>query len=59
MLLSIKKLHAFPVDNYFNRKCGKRIYSFNSSLNKTTKCFQKSIENPVKHKKWVSILNAR
>ena len=41
--------HAFPIENPFNRKYGKRIFSFNYSLDKTTKRFQRHLQNPVKH----------
>lgn len=44
---SCEIFHVFPVDKPLNSKCGKRIFNF--SVNKTTKCFQRHIQNPAKH----------
>ena len=44
---SSETFHVFPIDKPLNSKCGKRICNF--SVNKTTKCFQRHIQNPAKH----------
>ena len=41
--------HTFPIDNHFNGKYRKSIFSCNSFLGKTMKWFQMRIQNPVKH----------